>query len=48
MLKVEVDNPYRDFDYSGYQKTECNNCFIMEVVFASLLRASNTKRENLT
>ena len=22
-------NPYRDLDYSGYQKTEPNNCFLL-------------------
>ena len=27
--KAEADNTYRDFDYSGYQKTDSNNCFII-------------------
>ena len=27
--KAEADNPYRDLDYSGYHKTESNNCFII-------------------
>ena len=25
----EADNPNRDLDYSGYHKTESNNCFII-------------------
>ena len=26
--KAEADNTYLDLDYSGYHKTESNNCFI--------------------
>ena len=51
----EWSRSYRDLDYSGYQKTKSNNCFIMywmnkpgSLVFASSLTASNTKRANFT
>ena len=53
--KAEADNPYRDLDYSGYHKTESNNCFTIHWtkkncihVFVSSLTASSTKRANLT
>ena len=26
---AEADNAYRDTDYSGYQKSESKNCFIL-------------------
>ena len=27
--KAEAGNPHGDLDYSGYHKTESNNCFLI-------------------
>ena len=50
--KGEADNPYQDLDYSRYHKIVVLYLYIernkKSHVFASLLTASKTTRENLT